>query len=122
MRRLKTFLACVMVALWLPASMHCLLEDAGWVPMDESCASSPAGSHDQGDGCQFESGGAQFVPVKVAAPAFNPVAVLLRNLPEPNDPSIFPVSSGLDGAGELARSWHFTCRAALPVRAPSRLS
>lgn len=120
-QRLKAIIACLMVALWVPASMHCLLEDAGWLAKDESCANAPAGTHDQRDGCQFESSGVQFQALKVAIPSFEFVAVLVRDLPEPAEPS-FLFSREPDVLSELIHSWQFTHRTALPIRAPSTLS
>ncbi|ODU23963.1 MAG: hypothetical protein ABS95_02620 [Verrucomicrobia bacterium SCN 57-15] len=109
-----------MVALWLPGSMHCLLEDTGWLPKDGSCATSPAGSHDQSDGCQFENGGVQFQPVKVFVPSFNfiPLMVLLHVSPAA-EPTLFLPARDSSRLVELVHSWQFTRRAALPVRAPS---
>jgi hypothetical protein len=122
MQRLKAVIACLMLAVWLPASMHCLLEDAGLFPKDESCASSPAGTHDYGDGCQFENGGVQFQALKVFIPNFDFVAVLLSDMPEPVEPLILSTSEHADALAELVRIWQFTHRTALPVRAPSILS
>src|SRR5678815_1412208 len=112
--RLRAIVACVMVALWLPASMHCLLEDAGWLPKDESCAAAPAGTHDQEDGCQFESGGVQFQATKVTIPSFDFLAVLLRHLPEPAELSSGLISHEPDILVELVHAWQFTYRTALP--------
>jgi hypothetical protein len=120
-KRFKAVIACLMLALWVPASMHCLLEDAGWLAKDESCASAPAGTHDQRDGCQFENGGVQFQAIKVTVPSFDFVASLVRHLSEAPEPSFLP-SREPDVLVELVRSWQFTRRAALPVRAPSLLS
>jgi hypothetical protein len=122
MQRLKAVIACVMLAFWVPASMHCLLEDAGWLPKDESCASSPTGTHDQGDGCQFENGRVQLQALKVSIPSFDLIAVLLPDLPEPFAPLMVTPSDHASTLAELVHTWQFTHRAALPVRAPSILS
>ena len=119
---LRTFIACALVALWLPASMHCLLEDAGWLPKDESCAASPAGTHAHADGCQFENGGVHFPSVKVFVPSSDFLPLLVLHPAPVAEPAFFSAAYASSRLVELVSSWQFTCRAALPVRAPSLLS
>ncbi len=117
----RTLVALLLLACWLPASMHCSLEDAGWLPKDESCASAPIG-HGQDDGCQFENGGVHFQAAKVIVPSFSfAFAVLSYIAPAiPAHSLHFTVES--ETPFELAQGWQFSLRAALPVRAPSLFS
>lgn len=101
--------------------MHCALEDAGWLTKDQSCAQAPVGTHDQRDGCQFETFGVQFQAVKPTIPAIDLYAFSAVI----QAPQLEPCFALIQETSELVqriRAWQFTYRAALPPRAPSLLS
>ena len=120
-KQVRGLVALLLLAVWLPASMHCSLEDAGWLPKDESCASAPSG-HGRDDGCEFENGGVHFQAAKVIIPSFSFTFVVLSYIaPEIPARSLFFAFES-EFPFELAQCWQFSFRAALPVRAPSLFS
>jgi hypothetical protein len=139
--RLKSTMVVVLVALWLPASSHALLQHFGFIHQahvhdhhgdahaDHDADSEGSHEHDTdnhpaADGlCLSASGKVELAkPVTLAAlpwliaefcTAVNiPSAIALRSGPSP--PGVAPP--------ELSHRWQFSSRAALPVRAPSFVS
>jgi len=132
-QRLRRILALALVALWLPATLHCALEAAGLddffhcvndlhAPCDHS---SPADL--PVDACNVIED-ASFKPASDTAvlppPSFC-ACLLCFVVPSPvlalsSPPS--GLTARIEPPPEVARTWHFTARAAPPSRAPSLLS
>jgi hypothetical protein len=130
---LRRFIAVALLALWLPATLHCALEAAG---LDElfRCAADhhSSGAHETPadatrDACDIIEGSA----FKLAAnSALLPPPVLCAHFfafaVPPVALYLTPPPTGLGerilAPPEVARTWHFSARAALPARAPSLLS
>jgi hypothetical protein len=125
----KALIALLLALLYVPATCHCLLEDAGLIHRSECCVSDNATDdhgHDAADGiCQVESASfvlpqpaklaAKFIPVFVAHP-FEPYGLLSS---ERLQPDILPCATSPPG---LQAGWQFSHRTALPPRAPSVIS
>lgn len=122
MRRRRSLTAWLLLALWLPATLHCALETAGvdiaFLCHDHDANESPA-EHCADDSCHALEGSAlaAFTFTKlVGATIFSVVALL----PEPIEvPSASVRPERTDVPRELQRSWQFYTRAAPPSRAPS---
>jgi hypothetical protein len=126
--RWKAIIALLLATCYLPATGHCLLEQAGWFSEVDGCceASAPMDSPPFapcGDGCcAIERGGYASNPrtllltAPVAAVAPAPLAAVTCLAPVEK---IVPVDSS---PPELSRSWCFRFRTALPPRAPSFVS
>jgi len=114
----RVFLAIFLLALWLPATSHALLEDFGFIHQDVADASG----HDGADGlCLTPSGDAQ-----LGKHFQDDTSLSLHLLPSTlNSPvDILPpprLELGAPGPAPplLRKSWQFMLRAALPVRSPS---
>ncbi len=122
----------LVLALWLPCTMHCSLEAAG-LTLSNCCESSaheehpsaaPAGDpcHDCPDCASVESGGlvksgqsAKVQPVPVTL-----CLLVLFATPAPPTPAGAFLLRALSPP-ELPPAWRFAERVALPPRAPSRL-
>lgn len=130
MSRLVKFAALLLLALWLPATLHCRLEGAGlelrWLGCHDHDAS--AAEHCADSTCHA-----------VEEAAYSKVASALRNLPPPSLPLLFcllhlqpstvatdsSACSAAEGPPELQalrRTWQFVHRTALPARAPDALA
>lgn len=128
--RLSTLAALLLVALWLPATLHCQIEQ-----LDGSKLFSCAGhahpdetSHADDDHCAdtlcqtIESG--EYVLTKTRITFALPVVqaclyqLCLFSLNAP-PPMALSVSSAPELAPPWQPSWHFVRRTALPARAPS---
>lgn len=128
MRRLFTILACLLAALWLPATLHCGLETAGFWQHDHEVGATGAGCAEscENDICSAVEEGALKKPavsVKVSAPL--EIVCFIRVISRSPDDApavdspVSPVTS--DTPPELARTWQFTARTALLPGAPARL-
>jgi hypothetical protein len=124
--RWKAMVALLLAMLYLPASAHCLLEQANWLPAGGGCCEeSPVtdGSNTSScpDGCcpledagyARGSGAATIItavqPCEIAVLlAFTPKQALAVS-PEPSPP-------------DLPKAWQFAFRTALPPRTPSFVS
>ena len=125
-------LTVVLLALWLPATLHCDLEAAEITEALFGCHDhgSPVGDHHDDasdhevthsvDGLSYSPGSA---PVKSLPSAV--VQGCLRSSATPDTPTR-PLRPVVVEAGtappEIARTWHFLTRAAPTPRAPSLLS
>jgi len=121
-KQIRALVALLLVAVWLPASVHCLLEDAGWFPKDESCASAPPGTHCQEDGCQFEDGGVHFQAAKIIVPSCSFASPIVSFIAPPIPVHSLVLATESEILVKLAQGWQFSFRTALPVRAPSLFS
>lgn len=128
MSRLRKLAAFLLVALWLPATLHCQLEGLG-LDAIFACADQPAeAAHadDNGctdDGCQTIESGQITVAKSRVDLSLLPVLVstcthcLLSVAPPTPAPEISATRQ--DEMLPLQRTWQFARRAALPARAPS---
>lgn len=125
MNRLTRIVALLLLALWLPATLHCDLEAAGVAPASVVCQDEHAPDSHGTDNCALVENGtfkASSTLLKVSAPAL--LACRLCCLAALLPPPVFvPLVSPerTDSPPELVRVWHFDHRAALPSRAPTRL-
>jgi hypothetical protein len=122
--RFKTVVRLVLLLVWLPATSHCYLEIAGFIPDDACCAqgeSNPSGKSDPCDGCCkiVEKAGYKIHENQSLLPA--PILFLAEFVKSP-----LPVLPE-DRAAARIIAWppdalhlpQFTARTGLPVRAPS---
>lgn len=113
--RLRSLIAALLLAFWLPATLHCAMEQAGLLPEAPTCS-------DQcfADNCgQFEDG---LYARTASVPLKAPVALPLLCLPAPAPetiivPRISP--ERMSCPPELAENWQFVFRAAPWPGAPS---
>lgn len=131
MSRLSKLAALLLVALWLPATLHCQLEGLG-LDAIFACADQPAETANADkrdctdDGCQtVESGQITIAKSRVdlnLLPA--PVCVRTHCLSAVPSPVAAPEISAArqDETLPLQRTWQFARRAALPARAPDTLN
>jgi hypothetical protein len=128
-RSVKTILALLLALAWAPMMSHCVLEtfpglDFLRCAADAQTADNTAGHCDQSACCAAESGPFDLPNQPPLLPTFTglplPFAALTDCLPSlparPRLPALPPAPP------ELPVSWQFSCRAALPVRAPSLAS
>lgn len=127
MSRLARLLILTLVAAWLPVTLHCRLEAAGFYD-DEACcagetaATAPAGEcHDNTcptvENALYKESARD---LQIPAPALTTCLVCLASLPFPEptaDPDLSPARHA--APPELEVSWQFIARAAPPARAPS---
>lgn len=117
MKRLKVIVTLLMLALWMPATSHALLESAEVIHQPHADADAHGDlDHDAADGLVL-------LPSSVHAPVMSAamvwvlpmVAFLLPNPTEPRLKNL--IDSGT--SPPWPNPWQFVHRAALPVRAPS---
>jgi hypothetical protein len=130
---LRRFIAVALLALWLPATMHCDLEAAGFDELFHCAADHHSSGENEApadatrDACDIIEGSAFKLAANSALlpPPFLCAHFLAFAVP-PVALDLTPPPSGLGdrilAPPEVARTWHFTARAALPARAPSLLS
>ncbi len=128
-KRFKTVVTMLLLALWLPATSHALLEQAGWIHaahVDAGGAPDTDNDHDAADGvCRVTSTNIQvpqpewssgvllaWTDVSLTLAAWFEASLALPNGPAP--PGAAPP--------ELSQTWQFSFRASLPPRAPSLIS
>jgi len=126
---LKRTIALTFVALWLPVSMHCLLETIpGFNLLDWCCDTGASQSANGGcaqDTCgEIEAGLYRVEDNPTLTPSLaiilamaSPVQALQP--PRPTATTLLPTGSS---PPDLPQTWQFSHRAALPVRAPSFVS
>jgi hypothetical protein len=124
---LKRAVALTLLALWVPVTMHCALETLpAFGFLQWCCGEDESESQDHNctdDSCKaVESGlykiedNPAFVPGLTAGLALVAWHWVAQQPPAEPALNIIPVSSA---PPELARFWQFSCRTALPPRAPS---
>jgi len=122
--RLKTVVVLLMLAFWLPATSHALLEQAGVIHTEDSQHDD---DHDAADGLCVNA----TTHVQTPQPTFTLVAGPAADLEfwlavlDIVDGSVAeasgPAPPGV-APPELPQTWHFVSRTALPARAPSLIS
>jgi hypothetical protein len=124
--RLRQLVALAVLALWLPATLHCALEAAGFDGMFACADEHETGTHDESprDACDVVEGAA-FKPAANTAALPRPalcaclfcfvVPALAIELTAP----VTGLSEFVAAPPEVARTWHFVARAAPSPRAPA---
>jgi hypothetical protein len=112
------------LAVWLPATQHCKLENVPGLGFLHCATDKPGTSDCDSDSCQeLESGFYKTTEQKALIPerawtlSFFAVAV-----PAEDCPSAASFGFASDFPQELSQSWQFLSRTALPVRSPTLLS
>lgn len=125
MRPVRRLIALLLLALWLPATLHCDLETAG-VHIGIIChdheTQAESDNHCTDDACHTLEASAltAFTLTKlVGSVTLSVVALLPTPLELPAD-SVRPERT--DVPCELGRRWQFSRRAAPPARAPNPLA
>ncbi|HUS36869.1 MAG TPA: hypothetical protein VM680_16100 [Verrucomicrobiae bacterium] len=114
-----TFIALVA---WLPATVHCELEAAGFFPMDECCETQGQGNHRCDSGCNIVEDGGIKTECVCALPAPSMVCIVLPEL------SLLPVTDRLRALEPHKTDFknnhlpEFLIATALPIRGPSLAS
>jgi hypothetical protein len=122
--RLRTIGVLLLLALWMPATSHALLEQAGVIHTEDSQHDD---DHDAADGlCLSAATHVQAPPASLTV-IFAPMAELefwlaacavvdgsVAEASGPAPPGVAPP--------ELAQTWHFSSRMSLQARAPSSLA
>lgn len=121
---LRSIVACVVVAVWLPATSHCLLASINWVADDccgkaQNLGSAPTQEHQDCARCtNLESGGLESAVVFAAIlpPPVMPLPISFDEFA----PAVFPRCIWGDvSPPDLPARWQFLTRAALPARTPA---
>ncbi len=125
MSRLFKTIALLLLAVWLPATLHCSLEAVG---LELECHDGPAdvGAHAcHADACEVVEDGSyakSVITLRVPPPALaEDLGALLLMMVRPvliAEPDVRPDDPPRVMA--LQRTWSFDRRAALPARAPDR--
>jgi len=128
-RRWFAIVSLLLAVLWAPATSHCLLEHAGWIHHEESCAQhdSTGGhghdhnyGHDAADGaCHVASSDVDFAKRGNASGQL--VALFAIELLNVTVEASAPADCfAVDGfARDFSPRWQFVLRTALSPRAPS---
>jgi hypothetical protein len=128
MSRVRQLFVWVMVALWLPVTLHCATDQAGLFEAKPVCCDDEKenGSDKScAERCSFLDADAQAAPNNLAKAQAPVLLACLSSLIEwvsetPIVPQISPVRS--ESPPELPRTWQFVTRAAPLPRAPSLAS
>ena len=125
----RRIIAALLLALWLPATLHCHLESAGVSDLfactgdhhDSSCTDRGEPNRDACD--VVETASFRLADHTAVAPAPLLCVDLLVFVPLLPALELTPPATGVSdliaSPPEVARTWHFAARAALPSRAPS---
>lgn len=133
MSRWRNHLALLLLALWLPATLHCGFEAAGigglfGCAIDHHAPDTGGTPTDPArDACDVvESGWFKLAdhPPATATPALHICLLSLLTPPPalPLQPPAGRLAAHLAAPREIARTWHFVARAAPAPRAPSLAS
>jgi len=126
MSRFVRLLILTLVAAWLPVTLHCRLEAAGFYDGKDCClneqSAAKAGECQDNTCPTVESAlyKESVQDLKIPAPALTACLVCLVSLPVPGlvaEPALSPERHS--PPLELKAAWQFIARAAPPVRAPS---
>jgi hypothetical protein len=124
-RRLRSYIAVLLLALWMPVTMCCEMEMAGVLSecgacQDEKAADGVASDCDVDGSAMIESGSVrlQHHVLLVKAPDLADFLLLAALSPDLAAPPALSLDR-TTAPPEWIRSWQFVMRAALPSRAPS---
>ena len=116
MRRLRSLSAWLLLALWLPATLHCSMEQAGVFDQSQACTASC-----DTDNCDtLESGFINATSVALKAPALSALTCLCGLIEVTTETMVVPLLSPerTGSPPELARTWQFDVRAVVSPQAP----
>lgn len=118
-----------MATFWLPAALHCAVDQAGLFDSAPACCDHEEDRAPDDRACSercavFDRG---INKTSTENPTLSaPVLLVLVDRLVPIEVKLAVTPAGLakaaDSPPELARTWQFVARAALPPRAPSKLS
>jgi hypothetical protein len=121
---LRRLIALAVLALWLPATLHCSLEAAGLDNLFRCADDEHEGTTDTCDLVENGTIKPALNTAVLASPVFSPS--LLSLLLPPSLLPLLPPAAGVTetvaAPREIRRTWHFVARAAPPARAPSLAS
>ena len=123
-KRSRTVFAVFMLAIWVPATSHALMEAVGMIHQQHADADSDSDhDHDAADGiCAVTSANAPIAkPVSVSVILYVLSHSALINFAS-DETRHFSFAALGPSPPLLPKSWQFVYRAALPGRAPSFLS
>src|SRR5690349_24462615 len=118
-----------MVAIWLPATNHCRLEQIPWLAFLTCCDQDNSIPH-QDNGCETDNCAAveqglyktEDCRITLSVPLFSQLLVAVPSADDPlqetHTPQRFPATTSF----VRPASWQFQFRAAAPPRAPSLVS
>jgi len=125
MRRLRFIVGWLLLALWLPASLHCSLEAAGWFGMEDASHAPDAccqASHQCSDdvcatieGWLLHAEGSVLTALMLAVLFFCCLSIVLA-LPRRMAPAV--AAGGWEWPPDGVARWQFVRRAACWPRAP----
>lgn len=125
-RRVFSLVACLLAAIWLPATLHCGLESAGLWHHEHSEDATAVGCAEacDNDACAMLEEGDFKNPsgiLKVPAPVFALTVSALHEVVISTQHAFSPpqLEEGRDPPPELTRTWQFAARMALLPGAPS---
>lgn len=129
MHSFRRFAAIFLVAVWLPAVLHCRVENL----LGLDCCADTQANHSEKKGCEgdiCDSLEAGFIKsssdqLAIAAPQLCACLICCIHVVEPADISAPPVTGVIEEAmapPEIIQSRHFLARSALPARAPDCVS
>jgi hypothetical protein len=123
MSRLKTILATLLFACWMPATSFCLAENAGLITKNGGCADCPS-SQTSSPCCALASAAYKLDDNgSVVAPSLDKLVSLVRDTVYVHSPLVVSLThNGCEPPPELRSSWLFCARAAANPRAPSSVS
>jgi hypothetical protein len=123
MSRLKTILATLLFACWMPATSFCLAENAGLITKNGGCADCPS-SQTSSPCCALASAAYKLDDNgSGVVPCFGNSVSFFRDAIELHPPLVvFLDRDGCESPPELRSSWQFCARAAANPRAPSFVS
>lgn len=124
-RCLKSAFSLMLVLLWVPVSVHCMLEKLPGLGFLSCAAEAPKNAECEDDGCQVvESGAYKIENHQIAVEPWLPLAIALTALVPLEGSSLDPawLLEATAAPPEICCSWRFSARTALPPRAPSFVS
>ncbi|HLP06815.1 MAG TPA: hypothetical protein VK178_01515 [Opitutaceae bacterium] len=123
LRRIFTLVAWILVAFWLPATLHCAAETSGWIETAGCCADEAlpvADSHCESDHCATLEAGVpreELSALVLCVPALALLEVLRPELRTENDADN-GVTPWLAAPPEIGGRWRATERVVAAARAP----
>ncbi len=126
---LRRIVALILLSLWLPATLHCQLEAAGFATISVCTHDHHDSTHSDHD--QPKRDACDILEAATFKPAANPTIaphrlpawdapIFVRPTPTLGQlPALMGVVDFVAPPPEISPTWHFTTRAALPARAPS---
>jgi hypothetical protein len=121
--RLKVVVAMTVLALWIPATSLCLMENAGWLAKNDGCCDDQSST--VLPCCALASAAYKIEDGRSAtvSPAQQiPLLTDLAHLDQPVPQQFARVRQSGVSPPELSTSWQFSSRAAPAPRAPSSAS